>query len=412
MVRSSFDRSGRRRRLLAVLGALGVTAVALVTAAPGLGASAQAPIQVMTVASVNYNGPNFKNIHESAKAYVSWINAKGGINGRKLALTACDDKGDPNIGAQCARQAVSKKAVAVIGSFTFSGPTILPILEKARIPWFGICCPVDAKEFSSKMSFPLASGLGVVAGQAWMAAKICKKFNILNLDYPGAAFIETLTKNILKSLGQSAKLGKHVKIPLQVGGDLSPAVAEVTSGADCVIAGLGEANWAAFLPALAQSNSKVQFFGAQGNLDEKVAKPFPELTNNFIVAGMYPDISKPVWKDYRAALKTYKADPALDYNSLGGLGTWAAYTAFTTIAKGVKNLNNVTFLNAANKTKNLTTGGMVPPIDFTKEWTDGLPGFNRVFNRHVTFQTIKNGKVVPFRSGFFDMTKPFLGIPE
>ncbi len=100
------------------------------------------------------------------------------------------------------------------------------------------------------MSFPLGNGFAVVAGHAFMAAKICKKFNILNLDYPGAAFIELLTKNILKSLGQESKFtGKHIKIPLEVGGDLAPAAAEVTSGADCVISGLGEANWAAFLPA-------------------------------------------------------------------------------------------------------------------------------------------------------------------
>ncbi len=98
---------------------------------------------------------------------------------------------------------------------------------------------------------------------------------------------------------------------------------------------------------------------------------YPELTNNFIVTGMFPDIAKPVWKDYRAAIKAYKADTKQDYNSLGGLGTWAAYTAFTKIASGVKgNLTNASFLAAANKTSNLDTGGMVPKIDFTKEWAD------------------------------------------
>jgi len=410
----SLSRPGpsRRRWLGAVLGTTALALALLVTAGPGFSKSGSAadPIRLMTVASVNYNGPNFKNIHEAARIYESWINAKGGIKGRKLEVTLCDDKGDANIGAACAREAVEKKMVAVVGSFTFSGPKIMPILESAKIPWFGICCPVDASEFSSKMSFPLGNGFAVVAGHAYMAAKICNKFNILNLDYPGAAFIEMLTKNILKSLRQEAKFtGKHIKIPLEVGGDLAPAAREVTSGADCVIAGLGEANWAAFLPALAQTGSKVQFFGAQGNLDAKVAGPYPELTNNFIVTGMFPDIAKPVWKDYRAAIKTYKADPKQDYNSLGGLGTWAAYTAFNIIASGVKgNLTNVSFLNAANKTANLDTGGMVPKIDFTKDWT-GLQGFNRLFNRAVTFQTIKNGKVVPWKPGFFDLTDELQG---
>lgn len=415
MFESSSSRTRPSHPWLGALIGIAVLAVALVVAVtPGLAASSASsePIRVMTVASVNYNGPNFKNIHEAARIYASWINAKGGINGRRLEVTNCDDKGDPNIGAACARQAQEKKMVAVIGSFTFSGPKIMPILEAAKIPWFGICCPVDASEFTSKMSFPLGNGFAVVAGHAFMAAKICQKFNILNLDYPGAAFIELLTKNILKSLGQEAKFtGKHVKIPLEVGGDLAPAAREVTSGADCVISGLGEANWAAFLPALQQTGSKVQFFGAQGNLDAKVAGPFPELTNNFIVTGMFPDIAKPVWKDYRAAIKTYKADTKQDYNSLGGLGTWAAYTAFTKIASGVKGtLTNASFLAAANKTTNLDTGGMVPKIDFTKEWNPtGLEGFNRLFNRNVTYQTIKNGKIVPWKPGFYDLTDELQG---
>ena len=380
-----------RRGWATALGACAVVAVAaLAVTGPGFGSSnanvaaasatvaklSGAPVKVMTIASVNYNGPNFKNIHEAARVYAAWINARGGINGRPLAVTNCDDKGDPTLGVACARQAIAKKMVAVIGSFTFSGAQIVPVLEKAKIPWFGVCCPVSAPEFSSKISFPLASGLGVVAGQAYVAGKTCKKINLLDLDYPGADFIELLTKNVLASLGASEKFGIHVKIPLQVGGDLGPAAAQVTGGgADCVTSGLAEANWAAFIPALQQSGVKnVKFFGSQGNLDTKVTSPFPGLTSGWVVAGMYPDLALPQWQDFRAALKKYKADTKQDYNSLGGLGTWAAYVAFTKIAKNMKSLNNVSFFNAANKTSNLTTGGLTPKIDFTKEWTDGLPG--------------------------------------
>ena len=49
--------------------------------------------------------------------------------------------------------------------------------------------------------------------------------------------------------------------------------------------------------------------------------------------GVYPDITAEVFADYRAALEKYKAptDGSIDWNSLGGLGTWTAYEAFANI---------------------------------------------------------------------------------
>jgi ABC-type branched-subunit amino acid transport system substrate-binding protein len=409
---SSPSRLVSRRLLIGVLA--GVAVLALAVAAPGMASSkkkfAGPPVKVMTIASVNYNGPNFKNIHEAAKTYAKWINDKGGIGGRELVVNACDDKGDPNTLIACGRTAIKEKAVAVVGSFTLNADKIVPILSQAKIPWFGICCPTTGPEFGDPISFPMGSGIGVIAGQAYLAADICKgKINLLELDIPGAPFIELLVKNTLASKGQSAKLGKIVKVPAVVGGDIAPYVAEVTSDAVCVVSGLGEANWAQFLPAIKASGTKVQFFGAQGNLDEKVVGPFGNMSDNYIACGVYPNIDKPAWKDYRAALVKYKADPKQDYNSLGGLGTWAAFTGFNQIAAPIKNLTNLTFLAAANKANRVDTKGMTPIIDFTKPWTDGLEGFSRLFNRKVTFLTFKNGKQTTFKPGFFDLSNAFTG---
>ena len=38
---------------------------------------------------------------------------------------------------------------------------------------------------------------------------------------------------------------------------------------------------------------------------------------------------------------------------------------------------------------------MVPVLDFTQEWTDGLEGYNRLFNRSVVYSQLEDGKVVP-----------------
>ena len=46
---------------------------------------------------------------------------------------------------------------------------------------------------------------------------------------------------------------------------------------------------------------------------------------------------------------------------------------------------------------------MVPVLDFTKEWTEGLKGYQRLFNRSVVFSKLENGKVVPLTTDFEDV---------
>jgi hypothetical protein len=161
-----------------------------------------------------------------------------------------------------------------------------------------------------------------------------------------------------------------------------------------------------------QSGSTARLYGPQGNLDAVSIKGLGNKLDGSIIAGMYPDLSTAPWTDYRAALKEANADPANDYNSLGGMGTWAAYTGFKQVAEaipgGAAKINAKTFIAQASKTTNLDTKGMVPVIDFTKEWTANPP-YRRLFNRTVVYSTIKNGKVVPLTTNFEDVSNLALG---
>ena len=153
---------------------------------------------------------------------------------------------------------------------------------------------------------------------------------------------------------------------------------------------------------------KPRLYGPQGNLNVKVAEKFPEATEGAVIIGTYPNISAPVWDTYRAALEKYNA-PDLDWNSLAGLGTWAAFEGFRLIvekmvADGVTTIDHQTFLDAANATSNLDTGGMVAPLDFTKPWS--APGFSRIFNRNVYYDCVSGGVVAPCAEpGPADMTQ-------
>ena len=172
---------------------------------------------------------------------------------------------------------------------------------------------------------------------------------------------------------------------------------------------VSETPWKPWFAAFKASGAKQVMYGPQGNLDATSIKGFEDVAEGSVVAGSFPDLATTPWKDYREALKTYKAPDDQDYNSLGGMGAWAGYTAFTQIASKVTDLNAASFLDAASKTTDLNLNGMLPPIDFTKPWTDGLKGYERLFNRSVYFSVVKNGKVQPLTTEPVDVTDLALG---
>jgi ABC-type branched-subunit amino acid transport system substrate-binding protein len=361
------------------------------------------PIKAMTIAAVNWNGPAYPNILETAKLYEKWINDHGGIAGRPLKVETCDEQGDPNQLASCGRKAISNHDVAVVGSYTVTGDRIVSVLEKGKTAWFGVCCAAGVRETNSPMTFGFSPGLGSYAAYGVKAADLgCKKPALIISDVPGVGVYTTLMDNVLKARGIS--LAKTVKIPLQAT-DYTPQVAQATTNTDCLIGVISEVQWASLLPPLQQSGQHPKLVGPQGNLDEKVAKSFPQVTEGAAIVGTFPDISVPAFKDYRDAIATYKPPSDLDYNSLGGLGTWAAYNAFKQVVESIKGpVTNLTFLEAA-KTAKLKMNGMIPDIDFAAPWKQAPQGITRQFNTAVTYSTLHEGKATVGQPGFFDMKK-------
>jgi ABC-type branched-subunit amino acid transport system substrate-binding protein len=379
------------------------------SAAPATKAATGTPIKTMTITSLDSQGPVYPNIAVTAKAYEKWVNAHGGIGGRPLSVDVCDEHGKPTDAAACARKAVSDNVAAVVGSFSFLGTNIMPALTKANIPVFGECCPITPPQWTGKNSFPMGTQpLYAVALVKRAVADGCKKINAVIID--GAQGFEPPMKNAMKAYGMS--FGKTVILP-PTGQDYSPQVAEATSGgADCIVMIVSETPYVAWNQAYVQSGTKARMYGPQGNLDNVSIKGLGNKLDGSIIAGMYPDISTAPWADYRQALKDANADPANDYNSLGGLGTWAAYTGFKQIAEaipgGADKIDAATFLAQVGQTTNLDTKGMVPVIDFTKPWSENQ-AFSRLFNRTAVYSTIKDGKVVPLTTNFEDVGQLALG---
>ena len=369
----------------------------------------------MTLASVNYSGPNYANILDTATVAVDWINAHGGVQGHPLKLQNCDEQGDPTKTAQCGREAIANHDVAVIGSFTLNGSAIIPELQAANTSWFGICSAASPNELVS----PVVQQIGsqdATASAMMVKASIdgCKKTAFVTLNVGAAAQLGIdWAKNGVKSVN-GPPMGPMVYLPVTAQ-DYSSEAAQAATGTDCIAADISEANWPPFVQALQAAGDHQRLYGPQGNLDSLVTKQFPQETQNAVVVEAYSDISLPAWANYRAALSEFHAPTKnIVYNSLGGLGTWAGYVAFQQIADQIQGpITNQTFLAAAQKAKvNLSGITGVGSINFAVPFTGLGPDFKNLPNLAETFDVVKNGNLVPFDNGkFFDFTNAMTGQP-
>jgi ABC-type branched-subunit amino acid transport system substrate-binding protein len=363
---------------------------------------AGSPIVTYTFADVNTQGPQYKNIAESARVYGSWINAHGGIKGHPLKAKFCDALGTPTGATACARKAVADHAVAVIGSFTFTGDAIVPTLQAAHTSYFGLCCALSPTEFHSAVSFPTGDQPLYAVGLVARAVKDgCKK--MVGVIIQGAEIFEPFMTAAAKHLGKTIS---YVSLPATAQ-DYSPQVARATGGGtDCLLMVVSETPYIAWMGPFQQLGHYVRMYGPQGNLDEKVIAAAPaSVTNGDVISAMFTSLSLPAWADYRAALKKYKADRSQFYDTFGGQGTWAAYLEFAQIIKGIKGpITNKTFLAAASKAK-IHLPGIVPDMNLAKPWgkVGGPAGLYRLFNRSVIFNKVKNKKIVPLTTKFQDV---------
>jgi ABC-type branched-subunit amino acid transport system substrate-binding protein len=366
------------------------------------------PIKVMTVTTLNAAGPTYENIAITAELYADYINARGGIAGRPLEVTVCDEQFDPAVATTCARQATDEGMVSIVGSFTFFAESIVPVIAESSITWFGACCPITPAELTSPYSFNLGNQPMYAVGAVKKAVEDgCENINAVIID--GAQVFIPPMENAITALGKS--FGETIILP-PTAQDYSAEVAQATTGADCVITIVSETPFITWNTAWTQSGTEAQQYGPQGNLNVISARGNEESTDGNIIVGMYPDISTEPWAEYRAALDEAGVDQeANDFNSLGGLGTWAAFVGFTQIAESIDGeITAESFYEAANTTTNLDLNGMVPPIDFTQDWSDGLEGYNRLFNRSVVYSELDKGEVVPLTTEFEDVSDLAMGV--
>ncbi len=403
-----------------------ITAALLAVAGCGGGSATQStqntnlkgkPIKVMTIGTAGpEEGGSTPAMAQVAIAYEGFINHHGGINGRPLQVTFCDDHDNPSGAEQCARQAVSNRDVAVVGWGSISGGSnILSVLSKANIPWIGEE-QFSQAENTSPDSYPIIGslatqwlGLGQLAAQ-----RGCKKAGVMEWDNPVGIFGLQWFERGFGAAG--GKVGPVTLVGTSAT-DLAPAAAAVTGGGvGCVALLLSPTQGPLAVQALQQAGSKARILFYPDELPQSAITQTGgahSLGEGGLTDTFYLRPSNPKWNQAKQAVRMYAPNPSVvnNFNSYTEIDqlTWEAYLVFTSVIKSqhLKTIDGPSLRGALNRANNFNTGGLLPPMNFHTPVVTGpaAPFYNRVFNPYVTLLTIKNGKYSALTPGFVNLRK-------
>src|SRR5882762_8082549 len=395
---------------VAVAGVSGVASAATLktprVAAPAATPKGE-PIKIMSICQCGapVGGSNYPEAGIGARAAAAAINKAGGIKGRPLALTVCEDQGDQNTAAACARKAVDQKMAAVAGAGSSNGAAILPILEAGGIPWIGFSLGSSQAELNSKFSYPLTlGGPGVSAGAAAILALFAKDKNIVT----GHADVAAALAGLAFSDKELAVLGRGPlrKVPI------TPGTTDMTAYANTVISGgttgvfltLASGDADRMVQAIRLAGSKMLITRSAVSLPPSSIQTLGQNANGIMLPAFFTPISSknaPGIKEYRRDVSGIGENP--DNGGEYGVVGWAAVQLFAQAAKKATTIDPAGIMAALDAgTFDLK---VAPPVQFKTPSTD--VGYPRVFNTSITFLRVKNGKLVSATNNqFIALFKP------
>ncbi|GAA0365712.1 ABC transporter substrate-binding protein [Actinoallomurus spadix] len=326
---------------------------------------------------------------DGVQAGLKAINAAGGVNGKKITLKVCDNAGDPNRDATCARRAVQEKWVAVLGGFDPYAPSqTLPVLEAGSVPYVGFLQGTPA-EYQSRVSFPVSIGTvgGYVGTFSQMVHDGCKKPVFVGANDAGSDVTYAQAKDVF---GSAPGVTFNGAIKFTSGTtDVTPTVADaLAQRPDCLAFGGGGNDAAKFFAAVRKAGSKATLYASPGVLQPQVIAALGKTAEGIKGASdtPMPNSSDPSMQKFLTDLKGYSAKAVPNEFSLIG------YASTLLLQQGLTGLGDVTAKGLLKK-----LGGMsgvkvmnFPPLDFTK--TRGSRQYPRMFNSSVWYGVVKNGQ--------------------
>ncbi|TDQ62047.1 branched-chain amino acid transport system substrate-binding protein [Maritalea mobilis] len=183
------------------------------------------PIQLGSVSTVT-GVVDFSDAPNAAEAYFAQLNEAGGINGCQVEYTLADDRGDPQVAAQAARDLIDNKQVVALAG----GASLLDCAVNAgtynrtgvlNVSGLG----VDAACFNSPSVAPVNVGpFTLTTAMLYYASEVVGREKICTFFYIIGGTQEAYTKGVTDWEKLTGKKLHLMDLTLPVQGDLTPYV--------------------------------------------------------------------------------------------------------------------------------------------------------------------------------------------
>lgn len=368
------------------------------------GASASgSPVKIFTIYTANTAAENNPETVAGIQAALIDINHHGGLNGHPLQLISCNDQYTSTQAANCARQAASSGAVAVIADQSAYGTVVDPILESEHIASIGnnVVAPQD---YTLSVMHPIYAGNeGYTAGEVVaLADEGLTKIGIGTLNQANALPVVDVAKTAIENAttpsGQRLTNTGTVSFPLTAS-NWSPyaeaLLKEAAQGAPLISP---PEDTTELINATRQLGGKIVFasstqiftpsalqaLGSAGN-GMLLVSPFPPVTAN--LPGMKHFISDFTAAGTAGIPNTAAADE--DGNSIDG---WLSAFVLQQLGPYIHgNITAASVISALAIAKNLSLQGLGP--SFTPS-NPGPKGYPRLSNATVFIMKDVNGQAV------------------
>ncbi|MFE5740938.1 ABC transporter substrate-binding protein [Streptomyces celluloflavus] len=384
----------------------------------------KSPVTVMTWAPEGTKATNMPGMPAMAQAYARWVNSRGGLAGHPLTILTCNERNDSVAAARCAQRAVDEGAVAVVGSYSQFGRSFISPLEAKGIPFIGGYGASD-EEFASPLSYPVNGGqASLLAGNGRQLAAACKRVALVRPDTLQGDRMPELLNSGLESGGRDP--AKDIRAP-EDGTDYADAVTRAldgvraatagrTAAGGCVTASLGDHTDAFFdsFRRLRDDRAKVRISSVQGSVDQSLVNRTGGRSGPLegaYLTGWYPVASDARWKPMRKVITDFAfGDNRIDPADQGVQTTWIAYTALHALVRqlddeGVEDITSHALQTALDRGgRAIDTGGLTPKLRWRAADMLAVRDFPRIVNAMVTYQTVRDGRVVAAQDGFVNVT--------
>jgi len=385
------------------------------------GDSGGGTVTVMTWAPERTRTTDKPGMPAMAKAYARWINSHGGIHGRKLKVLTCNDHNDTVAAAGCARRAAEANAVAVVGSYSQHARSFFSPLEAAGIPYLGGYGVTD-DEFTSPLSYPVNGGQpALLAGLGRQLARTCGPVTLIRPDTTAGDELPVLLDSGLTAAGHAASIDQRAaEDATEYAGHARRALQRSSTDPreeGCVIPALGDRT-DTFMDSFRRAREDyptVRTASVLGSVDQSVIDATGRTYEGAFVTGWYPASSDERWQPMREVIEEEAfGDNRIDVADPGVQTTWVAYTV---LRKAIESLGGGevsarTLRRTLDDGLEVDTGGLTPTLSWSFQDLIAAGGFPRLVNADVTFQVVREGRLVTERRGFVDVSEVLENTPS